>query len=105
MGCGLFEVQLVSASASSGNTGFEIIGSPFVDGLLCCGDPLRTGLVGGACLIGGCACVGDGYRECGLFLLIESLEALTLLLPMNRFELLDTRSLDARSVDFIRTIL
>lgn len=90
------EAQLASARANSGKTGFEVIGGPFVDAGLGCGDALRIGLVRGFSGRGSLAVLSDGGRERRLLLLVELLEAGALLFPVPRLAPLD-REQDAET--------
>lgn len=75
------DAQPISANASSGKAGFQVILGPFVDRALLGGDAIGSLAVGGAGSSGGRTDVRDGGCECSLLLAVELLEVTALRLP------------------------
>src|SRR5205085_1894492 len=85
------DAQALSASTSSGHTGFVIMFAPLVDGALLRPNASRRGGVGGARGGRDGAVIGDGSGERRLVAAIELLELARLLAPVAGLPLLDQK--------------
>jgi hypothetical protein len=91
IGCGTaaFDAQPVRTNTGVSHASFEIMSGPFVDGALVGGNARGVGLVGSAGGARSCAIVGDSPGKRRVALSIELLETGALLLPVERFALLE----------------